>query len=281
MSAAGAGEKSTMWQAGLHCNHCHHEYPGLKGPCPKCGKNTAQKTVRLPVSENTCPDCHNAPDEPAMSMRKCENVIHTASAAPGPSAKPLGTCDTTMELCIGEHDGTIPHPRWNTCVHWKPVAESPSGAAPTKLPTDTIGEIDSVNPEFSSQFGMHIDGNFYTFRCIQEIVRAAAPSAEGTPDYRTDDCTQCGRMRVQNNGVCEKCGWDNDLRCWGTTNERAEAGTDAGTPQLRAENAAKSVYALLQLGDHVRLPNTTVAVLTEAFLNFVREAGREAGQGKQ
>ena len=35
----------------------------------------------------------------------------------------LGTCDTTMELCVGEHDGSQPHPRYNTCGNWTPVPD--------------------------------------------------------------------------------------------------------------------------------------------------------------
>lgn len=34
-----------------------------------------------------------------------------------------------------------------------------------------------------------------------------------TPDYRRGDaigCKNCGRARVQWDGVCEKCLWDND-----------------------------------------------------------------------
>lgn len=42
-------------QPGLRCNHCGTTYEGLKGPCPKCGKNTAQKLVRLPASR-TAPE---------------------------------------------------------------------------------------------------------------------------------------------------------------------------------------------------------------------------------
>lgn len=33
----------------------------------------------------------------------------------------FGTCDATMDLCIGEHDGTIPHVRGNTCGFWKAI----------------------------------------------------------------------------------------------------------------------------------------------------------------
>jgi len=36
---------TSMREPGLCCNHCNHTYPGLKGPCPKCGKNTAQKLI--------------------------------------------------------------------------------------------------------------------------------------------------------------------------------------------------------------------------------------------
>ena len=32
---------------GLRCNHCGTTYEGLTGPCPKCGKSTGQKLVRL------------------------------------------------------------------------------------------------------------------------------------------------------------------------------------------------------------------------------------------
>ena len=32
---------------GLRCNHCDTAYPGLKGPCPNCGKNTAQKLITI------------------------------------------------------------------------------------------------------------------------------------------------------------------------------------------------------------------------------------------
>jgi hypothetical protein len=28
--------------------------------------------------------------------------------------------------------------------------------------------------------------------------------------YRDVECTNCGRVRVEMNGVCEKCDWDND-----------------------------------------------------------------------
>jgi len=28
--------------------------------------------------------------------------------------------------------------------------------------------------------------------------------------YRNEDCPNCGRHRVQADGVCEKCGWDVD-----------------------------------------------------------------------
>lgn len=33
-------------------------------------------------------------------------------------------------------------------------------------------------------------------------------------DYRNVDCGKCGRMRVQSNGVCEKCGYNNDTRSY-------------------------------------------------------------------
>ena len=38
----------------------------------------------------------------------------------------LGICDATMELCVGEHDGTKPHPRWNTCGNWRVQVEKES-----------------------------------------------------------------------------------------------------------------------------------------------------------
>lgn len=28
--------------------------------------------------------------------------------------------------------------------------------------------------------------------------------------YRNEDCAQCARMKVQRNGICARCGWDND-----------------------------------------------------------------------
>lgn len=33
-------------------------------------------------------------------------------------------------------------------------------------------------------------------------------------DYRNSDCKYCGRMRVELDGICEKCGWDNDEGKW-------------------------------------------------------------------
>ena len=30
------------------------------------------------------------------------------------------------------------------------------------------------------------------------------------PDYRDMECPNCGRCRVEIDGVCEKCGWDVD-----------------------------------------------------------------------
>lgn len=30
------------------------------------------------------------------------------------------------------------------------------------------------------------------------------------PVYRPDACSNCGRFRVQTDGVCEKCNWDVD-----------------------------------------------------------------------
>jgi hypothetical protein len=35
-------------------------------------------------------------------------------------------------------------------------------------------------------------------------------------DYRVGiECRECGRARVQTDGICEKCGWNNDLGGFG------------------------------------------------------------------
>lgn len=72
----------------------------------------------------------------SLSFKDCVGSgtmdVHPADGADGPSTisyiayeprRPidLGTCDATMELCIGEHDGKFPHPQGNTCGGWKSV----------------------------------------------------------------------------------------------------------------------------------------------------------------
>lgn len=46
---------------------------------------------------------------------------------------------------------------------------------------------------------------------VREWNRPAEPSQPVGSDYRIDDCKNCGRMRVEKNGVCEKCGFNNDV----------------------------------------------------------------------
>jgi hypothetical protein len=43
-------------------------------------------------------------------------------------------------------------------------------------------------------------------------VNRFAKWRDGDPEdgYRVQVCTNCGRMRIEMNGVCDKCGWDQD-----------------------------------------------------------------------
>lgn len=41
--------------------------------------------------------------------------------------------------------------------------------------------------------------------------------------YRNEECPECGRHRVQNNGICEKCRWSVDADEYITLEEELEA----------------------------------------------------------
>ena len=79
--------------------------------CPTCGEPFD--------SETGCDTCY--------VLEKAREALRNAEAGREPAkdwticGPTLGTCETTMELCIGEHDGTIPHRRWSTCGNWRPA----------------------------------------------------------------------------------------------------------------------------------------------------------------
>jgi hypothetical protein len=57
---------------------------------------------------------------------------------------------------------------------------------------------------------------------------------EGAMDegaYRGTDCTHCGRCRVQDDGVCDKCNWDNDGNDWAFITRPDEYDTDGPKAQ--------------------------------------------------
>lgn len=41
-------------------------------------------------------------------------------------------------------------------------------------------------------------------------TKIAVANRERSLRYRNEDCSNCGRLRVETNGICEKCGWDAD-----------------------------------------------------------------------
>jgi hypothetical protein len=57
------------------------------------------------------------------------------------------------------------------------------------------------------------DGRMWSMRVDKHGVRVeaieAADKAMGPSDYRVEDCHNCGRMRVELNGICDKCQFNN------------------------------------------------------------------------
>jgi hypothetical protein len=75
----------------------------------------------------------------------------------------------------------------------------------------------------------------------------AASSTQPQGDYRNDDCTQCGRMRVLLSGICDKCGWNNDLRYWDNPYaplmEEVEHGQTAVVPLTYEQEVHSILYS--------------------------------------
>jgi uncharacterized OB-fold protein len=50
----------------------------------------------------------------------------------------------------------------------------------------------------------------YELRDACQKAGACAVTLSSHGDYRKTDCENCGRMRVEKDGICEKCKWNND-----------------------------------------------------------------------
>lgn len=49
-------------------------------------------------------------------------------------------------------------------------------------------------------------------------LECAQPDKDN-PDYLQGDCANCGRTRIQTDGTCEKCSWDQLGKCFTTYEE--------------------------------------------------------------
>jgi uncharacterized OB-fold protein len=59
---------------------------------------------------------------------------------------------------------------------------------------------------------MGLDSDAYELEMAESMANGEAKTRDLTGEYRNPDatCENCGRMRVLESGVCEKCEWDND-----------------------------------------------------------------------
>ena len=62
-------------------------------------------------------------------------------------------------------------------------------------------------------------------------------NAKGSmPDYRETACSNCGRLRVQWSGVCEKCLWDNDGGNYASITGRCPRSSDGNHKPVPGNN---------------------------------------------
>ena len=81
--------------------------------------------------------------------------------------------------------------------------------------------------------------------------------------YRVQVCTNCGRMRIELNGVCDKCGWDQDGGNFASITRMPAAPFGVievrGTPTLPREGKAQDTLA--------EIFEPTIPMSVEYFVN--------------